>query len=708
MTGHKNMGRPVAPTGYTGGYYTPGYPWAGADGSIYGPNPSPWDWANGLYNTDPLLWIYDGWMATTPRYIRDKAGGENYSCGRCHMTGWTSDAAVQATKEPEAMFPGISWDGVTSKDNKVNLAGGIAGDTNQYSSWDRWGIQCSRCHAAEDAGHATFPDSSLTGADVGAAVNALCTQCHRQENGGKPYTNGTCTVATATNEADCINAAGTWTETAGVLPVMVGDAHGHTGIISHPAGNEFLNSPHGKFSGTFAEINVGANYDSHFTFHEGGGCTACHDVHKSTVEAANPDGGAVEECQGCHTGAYAKPLDQIGHVWGVNTPLDPNVFGDDPARPCEICHMPEGLHLWRINTDPSYSIFPPEAATANVPANTAPDGDFADAVWVDLDHACGQCHGGGTTEDAGHQSQLSQCTGPGTPYECCTGVAAGSCALYRTRATLAPVAAAMHGNAPVSYQVTFNSVVTSTVGGFDVAVNAVVNCGGACPTLDYDWDWGDGTANGTGNPASHSYTSGGSKTITLTVKSSGLTVGTVTRNVTGTALDAPPTASATCTWEADTWTMTVVDGSTDDDVTPVSRIVVDWGDGTLKAVGGQGGTFTHTYLTAGTFTPTVRAVDTAAKGSTYTCGTNATPMYFTISGTVETSGGTLLGGATITVKKGGIFVKRVYSASVSGVYSAGGLRPGTYTLTTTKAGYTFANQTVTVGPDQTGQTITAN
>ena len=77
-----------------------------------------------------------------------------------------------------------------------------------------------------------------------------------------------------------------------------------------------------------------------------GGCTKCHDVHKSTVTAANPDGGALhEECTDCH----AKNLGLLLHPQGTGTPLE-NV-GSEPAGPCEICHMPEGWHLFRINTD---------------------------------------------------------------------------------------------------------------------------------------------------------------------------------------------------------------------------------------------------------------------------------------------------------------------------------------------------------------------
>jgi len=53
-------------------------------------------------------------------------------------------------------------------------------------------------------------------------------------------------------------------------------------------------------------------------------------------------------------------------------------------------------HLVRISVDPSYSTFPTSAeflGNTKKIANTAPDGSYTNAVWTDLDIACGQCHG---------------------------------------------------------------------------------------------------------------------------------------------------------------------------------------------------------------------------------------------------------------------------------------------------------------------------
>jgi len=130
---------------------------------------------------------------------------------------------------------------------------------------------------------------------------------------------------------------------------------------------------------------------------------------------------------------------------GSGTPFDTNKY----ESACVVCHMAtqaiengnqvsSAVHLWRINTDASYDTFPTTGqfyggtcsvhtgAVQNAPylpvvylsdtsssnctaasgtwtdvtkdrnAQTASEGTYANAVWVDLDLACGQCHGGGS------------------------------------------------------------------------------------------------------------------------------------------------------------------------------------------------------------------------------------------------------------------------------------------------------------------------
>jgi hypothetical protein len=143
-----------------------------------------------------------------------------------------------------------------------------------------------------------------------------------------------------------------------------------------------------------------------------GSCTTCHDVHKSMF-VQNQGEALRRECETCHedttgtggAGYNAAGVPQIdgamlAHPQGTNTPWDSARF----ANACETCHMPKAtsggfpMHLWRINTAATYTTFPSAtefgigATATNKNANTSPDGSYTNAVWVDLDLSCGQCH----------------------------------------------------------------------------------------------------------------------------------------------------------------------------------------------------------------------------------------------------------------------------------------------------------------------------
>ena len=460
------------------------------------------------------------------------------------------------------------------------------------------------------------------------------------------------------------------------------------------------------------------------TFTSQGSCMTCHDLHWD-FDSTNPEAEPFRrECTTCHmnpgtsaSGAPQIDVATINHLPGTGTPLE-NV-ATKPWEACEICHMPASsepassvssfMHLWRISTDAAYETMGATQANklcaggANVGAvctvnSECPGGTCG--AWVDIDHACGQCHGGGTVEDAEHKSNVSLCTAAGVPEACCTGLGTGTCARYRTRASLASVAEGMHDSAGVNYPVTFSIDVGAD--GLTVDVSGSVICTGDCSGLTYDWNWGEGV-NGSGQTASHTYSSAGRKSIKLTVRNSlGKSVGSATRSVTLTKADVVPTADAVCTWDADTWTMSVTDNSTDvGDTTPLLKAIVDWDDSSTS-IGAPGGTLIHKYYSPGTYTVTLTAIDTVLNSDTKTC-TAIVADAFSISGTVKTPLGAALGGATVVIKKGARVVKVVKTSAVPltlGQFEATSLRPGTYKLLVRKYRYTFAvpGPTVTVGP----------
>jgi hypothetical protein len=314
---------------------------------------------------------------------------------------------------------------------------------------------------------------------------------------------------------------------------------------------------------------------------------------------------------------------------------------------------------------------------------------------VDAQLSCGQCHGGGTSSTINPPAA-------GVPYY--------------TKSQLDAVAAGMHDSAPVNYAVTFTSTVTP--GTYAVNVTATADCGGACPSFEYDWNWGDATPNGTANPDSHIYATSGTKTITLTVRlAGGGVVGSATRNVTFAPVDLAPVANATCVWDANTWTMQVTDASTDDggdadalagDGEATTQIVVDWGDGSTKAVGAVGSVKTRTYALPGTFPVTDKAIDAKLQNNTYTCATSATPAYFTLGGTVKRSDNvTNVTYATVQLYKGAA-LQQSKSTGTTGTFSFTNLKPGTYSIKVVKSGHTFANPAwgpTAVGPSVAGITI---
>jgi len=115
--------------------------------------------------------------------------------------------------------------------------------------------------------------------------------------------------------------------------------------------------------------------------------------------------------------------------------------------------------------------------------------------------------------------------------------------------------------------------------------------------------------------ASHTYSSAGTYTVTLTAKDTGgLTSAPVTKSITVTA-DAPPVAKLAVTASGLTANATAA-GSTDTDSTPIGKYSFDWGDGSnATVVNAPTQTASHTYASGGTYTVTLIATDTANNAS---------------------------------------------------------------------------------------------
>lgn len=572
----------------------------------------------------------------------------------------------------------------------------------------------------------------------GPIIVSLCMNCHRQEASGLP-----------------IDAA------APGINLKVGVYHGTLSFLSHPHANQFLNSPHGEYTGTFAAVSTskkGSGFGSDFmdwgeAANTGNGCTGCHDVHTSTVVGEKP---FHAECTECHSNPERATIQQVDlsvirHPFGTGTPIE-NI--NEPSEACASCHMPGGLHLWRINTSSTYSTFPiPAAFGGTQNANFAAEGNNANAVWVDLDAACGQCHGGGTT----FNSNTAQSITTTAPYLLTMQSSAGFAANQRVRivgagslyyddqgqghnadfdsyiiavtngttiqvaglppasvvgksvvqnptkngapyypkTALAAFAVGMHNGTPPSVTVRFSATL-DPANSLKVNVDASASACANAPCT-YDWNWGDGNQGLNGNvTTSHTYTTAGPKAITLTMTDGTLT-GSATVNITTYAPDAYPVAAYTLyAVDPNTWTVSFTDSSTDDHA-PGRGISVSWGDGSPVTTKAWGSAYSHSYITVGPFTINITATDSVGQTNKVQIQVPAF-SYFSISGKIFAKDGvTPIASATVQIKKGTTLVKQVYSAS-DGSYTTGlTLKPGTYTIVVTKTGFTFTNPAATVG-----------
>lgn len=241
-----------------------------------------------------------------------------------------------------------------------------------------------------------------------------------------------------------------------------------------------------------------------------------------------------------------------------------------------------------------------------------------------------------------------------------------------------------------------------TVSGLLVSFNAAAS---TCPSgsCSYSWNFGD-SSTGSGVVTSRTYATAGTYAVKLTVLDNvNFTQHIKTVSLSVVAGDQPPTVGGTCTFDANTWTSTVIDASTDDN--GIGQVTVNWGDGTMLSSDTTApfGPFVHTFLKPGTFTITRKVIDTIGQQAVDSSCT-ASPAYFAIAGAVFASDTiTPVPSAIVRVKLGATTIRTVYTAG-NGTFAVGSLKPGTYTLTVTKAGYTFAvpAATLTVGPNQFG------
>ncbi len=603
---------------------------------------------------------------------------EGITCGRCHNATVPSVVAAQIAA---SSFPATAPTG----GGMGALAAGVLRNS-----------LCFGCHQSM----AKTSNGSGADADLANPTNLIVKNS---------VTTGSCSVAGKTSESTCQSASGIWTPTS-YIPMFSGHVIGNSFLNSPHArftGTVVPNSL-GKYD---LAANTAANYNSAFkgftcwqtptstspaiTKADGteiktkteceslygtgswradtgtpgaadsiqGTCTTCHDVHQSLFVEGQE--GLRKECDNCHDNSdYAAAVSVtpqidpavIAHPKSADTPFDTSQY----SNACEVCHMPKPtsgdfpMHVWRINPDASYSTFPTAAeygagtSPTKKIANSAADGTYANAVWVDLDLACGQCHG--PAGPAVHQfSKTALSTFAEVMHD--GGVApTTNCTTCHTKniATM---------NHPVSTGTPATCITCHTKPGTSINIDA--SCG-ACH----------------GGSAGQSATQNGAPYISKSL------LLTYAENI---HLNAAPKASFTSNMSL--YTVTLTDTSTDDSIFPDNAITVKWGDGKSET-GDAGSVFTHIYETASKFNIVYTVTDSNGLRSSKT---KTVAVKFSITANISPA---LTTNAKFILKKNGIVI-RTGTGTDSYVFS--GLRPGTYKVKMKKLGYTFDGDGVTVG-----------
>ena len=388
--------------------------------------------AGGVRN---LYYLFAGWMnyggtanpgATQVNTVFDKGlTGEqypngNFDCGRCHATGYNFDNwAPEPTSNTNNQ---VVWIPTTSM-KRLPSDGYVAPGTQGTSSWYLTGVQCETCHVAA-WGFGSHPQGGLQATIAyNEGATALCMQCHRGE---------TITQTTQTQTGSIVPANGPLTSDHGYCSDLSGSAYAactqnpsnhwvYKPYVAHEPGQDFLNSPHARFTGNLIQnaqhssdlsITISGTYASYFSENpndptKNSGCTGCHDPHQSTVASVPGAKPITTTCDQCH--ALSKTILQtVNHPAGPGTPFPSGTQADIPGA-CVTCHMQAALgratsHLFRINTDASFRTYPTPDQFYNLDVTALgtateysdlSETSYPQAAWQDVDLSCGQCHVGG-------------------------------------------------------------------------------------------------------------------------------------------------------------------------------------------------------------------------------------------------------------------------------------------------------------------------
>ncbi len=269
-----------------------------------------------------------------------------------------------------------------------------------------------------------------------------------------------------------------------------------------------------------------------------------------------------------------------------------------------------------------------------------------------------------------------------------------------------------HIATPVHVNVPPTAIFTSSSNNLVASFDASGSSDSDGTIAGYAWDFGDGTT-GTGATPSHTYASGNTYTVTLTVTDDSGATTVISHPITVQAANQLPTASISTTNTAGSLTVGVdASASNDPDGTIVSYDV-DYGDSTTH---GTTATSTHTYAAAGTYT--IGLVVTDNRGGTATTTkqitvtkTNLPPVAsFTTSVSnlalsVNASGSSDPDGTITSYAWDFGDTATATGSTASHTYAAAGTYTVTLTVTDNQSTSTTTTQSVTVSAAPVNTTI---
>jgi len=657
------------------------------------------------------FWVADGEVASVVNGV-NVASSDQGNCMTCHDVHWSKDDA-SPDAEPFRREcttchanPGTSASSAPQFNTSVIKHPSGAGTplagtadaacekchmptlTGAGSKMHLWSISTNAAYSTAGASKA-----NLDGSDIKVDLNAACGQCHNSAGSAHLFDN---TALAA--KAGGMHTAGTWP--SGAYPAAcvachqsAGDAAAqqikpynwglppsdpsnsganHHALVDfgYPGGNFTCNNGecHGKASNFSGVTNAAARNGGGVKViditqpNTTAGCLECH-VNSGPYAIHHATTNQAAACTSCH-GTY-------GGVYAVAS------FGATTNAQCLQCHSVQ------IGSNPIISManlkHPSSAAT---PSN------------------CVQCHSA--------EPLVAPFNAASPSFAGCLSCHQGPSPVGPafTNAQLTTYATGMHiapgGGATAAFVATNDSL-----NPLKINVDASSSVCPPSQTCTYSWNWGDATANGSGKTTNHMYAAPGNKVITLTLTASGGAGASTSQRVTAYAADLKPVAAVTsCALVAGTWKVSCTNASTDD--IGVTQIVFNWGDGSvITSVMGApyvaGGTYEHTYAVPPTglrsYAVTLKAYDT--KGQTATVNplniTGANLAYGTLTGTVKTSVAPIvpISGVQILVKNANNIGVASANSALDGSFSLS-LKPGSYTLVPTKAGYSFGTVPITI------------